>query len=432
VKPHLIVKLARNAALPVVVPWQDIIADKALAQTTLIPSVDRLLQQRKLPVWVVGEYRPAGRVWTPEEYAQGLQRVFRLILQEDRALPPDLADAITVLPEVEYARAGSIATVPLPVPQARSMSVATNQATRDAIFLPEAHRWSRGDDRITVAVVDSGVCLTHPELTGALAPGYDFVDILSDADEFLGDAVGADPDPTDEVGHGTHVAGIIAGQGKKMPEGVAPRCRIMPIRVLAALRQGEQRVGAGLVDNINAGLKWAVDHGADVINMSFGIKHEGGGLPHREVVEYALAKGVTLIAASGNDGQEVLYYPGALPGVIAVGAAEPDGDKAPFSTYGPQVTLVAPGTEVYSSYREDGYAYASGTSQAAPFVSGAAALLKSHALARAGRPLTDSQVKHLLKHTADRHDNRFRTTQTGYGQINIADALRLLDHRLSS
>ena len=377
------------------------------------------------------EYHPASAQWTPDEYAHGLQRVFRLILQQDKRLPDDLADAITLLPEVEYARAGTVAVTQLPTPSAQSMSVSTDHESREAIFLPEAHRWSQGDERVTIAVLDSGVCLTHPELSGMLLPGYDFVDILNGADEFLGDAVEADPDPTDEVGHGTHVAGIVAAKGKNMPEGVAPLCRILPVRVLGALRQGERRVGAGLIDNINIALKWAVDNGADIINMSFGIKHEGGGLPHREVVEYALSQGATLVAATGNDGQDALYYPGALPGVIAVGAAESDGEKASFSTYGPQVTLVAPGTEVFSAYREDGYAYASGTSQAAPFVSGAAALLKSYALERGGHRLSDQQIKHLLKHTADRHDSRFRTRQTGYGQINVADALRLLDYRLA-
>lgn len=431
-KPHLIVKLHQRIPNDLSIPyWPDFVADKSNLRETFFPSVDRLLKQRKLPVWVTREHRPASAIWTPGEYAQGLDRIFRLILQEDKRIPDDLVDAITLLPEVEYARAGVVAAAPLPAPISRSLSANTDRESREAIFLPEAHRWSRGDGRITVAVLDSGVCLTHPELQGALLPGFDFVDILNDADEFLGDAVEADPDPSDEVGHGTHVAGIIAAKGKNMPVGVAPQCRILPVRVLGALRQGERRVGAGLIDNINTALKWAVDQGADIINMSFGIKHEGGGLPHREVVEYALSKGVTLIAASGNDGLEELYYPGALPGVIAVGAAEAGGEKAPYSTFGPQVSLVAPGTDVFSAYREDDYAYASGTSQAAPFVSGAAALLKSSALERSGRRLSDRQIKHLLKHTADRPDGRLRTRQTGYGQLNVADALRLLDYRLN-
>lgn len=430
-KPHLIVKLAEDSIPSDVPHWEDIIANKAMASDTLIPSIDRLISQSRLSVWVTQEFRPAGRSWTRNEKSLGLQRIFRIISQGERGFPPDLVKAIRILPEVDYADFGGVAAVHLPTPASTSMSVRPDAASRQAIFLPEAHRWCQGDESITVAVLDTGVCLTHPELSETLLPGYDFVDILDGVDQFLGDAVGADPNVEDAVGHGTHVAGIIAGRGLKMPKGVAPRCRILPVKVLAALKQGNERVGAGLVDNINAGLKWAVDNGAQVINMSFGLKHEGGGLPHREVVEYALSQGVTLVAASGNDGNEAFYYPGALPGVLTVGAAEADGQRASYSTFGPQVTVVAPGTDVYSSYRDDDYAYATGTSQAAPFVSGAVALLKSFALQRAGRELSDRQVKHLLKHTGDKPDNRFRTRLTGYGQINVVDALRLLNHRLN-
>lgn len=430
-KQHVIVKTARGVPLLPAPHWQDVIADKAFAREMFLPAVDQLLRQRHTPVWVTREYRPAGGQWSPAEYAQGLERVYRLVLQRDKQLPADLVQAISLLPEVEYARAGRVAVAPLPTPSARAFSTTTDRESREAIFLPEAHRWSRGHAGVTVAVLDTGVNLSHPELRGTLLPGYDFVDILSGADEFLGDALDADPDPSDEVGHGSHVAGIIAGRGHNMPVGVAPLCRILPVRVLGTLRQGDQRVGAGFLDNINHALKTVVDeYQVDVINASFGLKREGSGLPHREVVEYALARGVTIIAASGNDGQEALYYPGALPGVIAVGAAAADGEKAPFSTFGPQVTLMAPGIEIYSAYRDNGYAYASGTSQAAPFVSGAAALLHSYALERTGRRLSDGQIKHLLKHTADRHNNQWRTRETGYGQINVADALRLLDYRL--
>jgi subtilisin family serine protease len=184
-------------------------------------------------------------------------------------------------------------------------------------------------------------------------------------------------------------------------------------------RDGE-RFGAGLVDNINQGVKWAVDNGADVINMSLGVRHEGGGLPHAEVIRYALEKGVTVVAASGNDGQNALYYPGALPGVITVGAMSREGGVAGFSTYNRRVQLIAPGEDVYSCYRGVGYAFASGTSHAAPFVAGAVALLKSFV-----RGLTDGQAKYLLKHTADRLDQRFQHPKAGYGRLNIIDALRL-------
>ena len=214
-----------------------------------------------------------------------------------------------------------------------------------------------------------------------------------------------------------------------MPLGVVPRCRILPVRVLAAMKRDGRVVGAGLVDNINTGVKWAVDQGADVINMSLGVRHTGGGLPHQEVVDYARRRGVTVVAASGNDGREALYYPSALPGVIAVGAAGPDGTVAEYSTYGEQVGLIAPGTDIFSTFLDDDYAFSTGTSHAAPFVTGVVALLKSMGRER-GRRVGDGAVKHVLKHTSDKRDRHFRNRRAGYGHLNARDAARLLDHRL--
>jgi thermitase len=214
-----------------------------------------------------------------------------------------------------------------------------------------------------------------------------------------------------------------------MPIGVAPRCKILPVRVLGAVRGGSGYVGAGLVDNINNGIKWAVDQGAHVINMSLGIAHEGGGLPHADMINYAESKGCTVVAASGNDGTSERYYPGALSNVIAVGATGPEGALTSFSSYG-KVTCVAPGQEIYSAHVQHKYAFASGTSQAAPFVAGAVALLYS--LAREhGVQLSPKQVRYVLAHTCDRAGAEIRSIKNGYGRLHIADALRLLAHRLS-
>ncbi|MGH7629078.1 MAG: S8 family serine peptidase [Gemmatimonadales bacterium] len=430
-KPHLIVTLRPGTPAPVLPHWSDIIADKTVAGERLDPAVDAVLRRWRCPVWVAGEFRPAGEAWSPSEIAAGLNRIYRLILQRDAGIPDELIRDICLVPTVEQVRPGAVQGAPLPRPVAAQMSTLTDQASREAIYLAEAHRVSRGDPSVTVAVLDTGISRTHPELAGVVLPGFDFVDIIDGHDDFVGDFIGADADPDDEVGHGTHVAGIIAGRGAGMPAGVVPRCRILPVRVLGAMRQGPLRVGAGLVDNINNAIKWAVDHGAQVINMSLGIRRTGGGLPHAEVVEYARRKGVTVVAAAGNDGRDELYYPGALPHVVAVGAFGEDGEVAPFSTYGNQVSVIAPGENIFSSHLQNDYAFASGTSQAAPFVAGAVALLKSAARATAGAPLSDSQVKHILKHTSDKVDARFKHRKAGYGKLNLADALRLLDFRLS-
>jgi subtilisin family serine protease len=214
-----------------------------------------------------------------------------------------------------------------------------------------------------------------------------------------------------------------------MGVGVAPACRVLPVRVLGALRQGPRVIGAGLVDNINAGIKWAVDHGATVISMSLGIRHEGGGLPHTDVVRYALRRGVSVVAAAGNDGTNTLYYPGALPHVVAVGAVGQDDEVAPYSTWGQQVSVLGPGTDIWSSWLDDGYAYATGTSQATPFVSGTLALCQS--LARQhGTRFSPAQAARLLEESADRPGQSFRDVRSGFGRLHVEDALRLASYRL--
>lgn len=215
-----------------------------------------------------------------------------------------------------------------------------------------------------------------------------------------------------------------------MDEGVAPACGLMAVRVLATLKQGDRRMGAGIVDNINAGIKWAVDNGADVINMSLGIKHEGGGLPHQDVIRYALSKNVSVVAASGNDGTSERYYPGALKGVFAVGAIDDSGQVAGFTSYGAHIFVVAPGVNIFSSFARKGYALASGTSQASPFVAGAIGLLKSVALER-GKRLTNQDITYIIKNTSDKVDSRLRNVQAGYGVLNLADAFKLLNHMLN-
>lgn len=426
-KPHLVVRLRPGAATPPAAAWHASVADKSGVADSITPAVDSVLRSHRLPVWVTREHAPAAgddERWNEDEIASGLDRIFRLILREGSSIPAELVGEIALVPEVEYVRIGRVGVTDLA--PARAQSVDTDRWSREIVGLPEAHLWGDGSRAITVAVLDTGVDLKHAELERAIRPGYDFVDIIDGAGVFLEDFLDADADPSDPVGHGTHVAGIIAGAGSRMPVGIAPGCRLMPVRVLGAMRQEGRPIGAGLVDNINAALKWAIDQGADVINMSFGLPRTGGGVPHREVVEYGLRRGVVMVAASGNDGREELYYPGSLPGVIAVGATDPEDAVAAFSTYGPQVFLTAPGTDVYSSFPGNGYAFASGTSQASPFVAGAAALLQSLALELTGRRLPLEAVRRLLVRTADRPDSRFRTPRGGHGRLNVGDAVRLL------
>lgn len=271
----------------------------------------------------------------------------------------------------------------------------------------EAHAVEPGDERVRVAVIDTGVALGHPELRARLLAGYDTVDLsggaLGPGSRLLGDASGRDFVPQDEVGHGSHVAGVIGAVGHRVPPGVGGHSLLLPVRVLAAAVSGSSGpAGVGSTLDIDAGLKLGVDAGADVVNLSLGTPESDvdpeGPRPHGAAVRYARARGTVLVAASGNSGRTERYYPACLEGVLAVGAVGPDGGLAPFSTRGTHVTIHAPGEAVVGLGLR-GYRRSSGTSHASPFVAGAAALLVARAR-RSGRIPTPEAVMEALVHAA--------------------------------
>jgi thermitase len=427
----MILKLREQLVDDLAIPdWQSFVNDKSVVKERLTPVLDQLMSDAGLAYWVTREYRPASARWSRDEIRHGLNRTYRVILQQNRRPPPGLVDRIKRVREVEDAHELIVGDVTLPVPEL-SVSASAVRTAADLIYLSYAKAITRGSPEVKVAVLDTGVNLDHQELQGKIVKRADFVDLTGlDTTNFIGDITDFDEVPEDEVGHGTHVSGIIAGRGVQMDEGVSPDCRLIAVRVLATMRDGDRLVGAGIVDNINPGIKWAVDNGADVINMSLGIKHVGGGLPHEDVIRYALSKGVTVVAASGNDGTSERYYPGALPGVIAVGAVDNSGAIAPFTSFGAPITVSAPGVNIHSSFAHNTYAVASGTSQASPFVAGSVGLMKSFARQH-GRTVTTVEIVDILKHTSDRVDNRLRNEQAGYGVLNLADAFKLLAHSSS-
>ncbi|MBI3552472.1 MAG: S8 family peptidase [Elusimicrobia bacterium] len=205
----------------------------------------------------------------------------------------------------------------------------------------------------TVAVVDTGVDCGHPDLDCRLDEGVNFVD--------------PEAEPMDDQGHGTHVAGTIAARwdGKGVV-GVAPLAHVIPVKVL-------DEKGGGSVSNIVRGINWAANRGVDVINMSLGSPQTSPSL--ERAVARALNKGVTIVAASGNEGPDNdPSYPGAYPGVIAVGASDKNNGLAKFSSQGDYVSFIAPGVDVISTAPGGKYAMHSGTSMASPHVGGLAAI----------------------------------------------------------
>ena len=438
-KPHFIIKFREGAPYTRAPYWADLTENKSYAVETLGKELDAVIRKQVPGFWVTHEFKPAGNSgplidavnWTTEERRAGLDRIYRLISMQDDEIPHSLISELTRQPQVEKAYSGTVGVAELPEQNLSAAQATFTHTAAQQIFLEEAQQFSKGEKAIKIAVLDTGVDYTHPEFRHAMTEGMDFVDIIDGAGKFIGDFLGEDAEPLDEVGHGSHVTGIIAAKGLKMPAGVVPGCTIMPVRVLGAMNNEGRLVGAGLIDNISAGIKWAVDNGADIINMSLGVKHSGGGLPHKEVIDYAVRKGVTVVAASGNDGTSDKYYPGALKDVIAVGAIDYSGTITGFSTYGKHISLVAPGYQVYSAGLQHGYAFASGTSQASPFVAGAVGLLKSYAY-RQGKKLDNHYLKYVLKLTADRNFKGYKDIKYGYGKINLIDAIRHINYQFNN
>jgi subtilisin family serine protease len=241
---------------------------------------------------------------------------------------------------------------------------------------PAAWDVTQGSSRVVVAVIDTGVDARHPDLQGAVLPGYDFAN--------------GDSDPMDDHGHGTAVAGVIAARTDNHVggAGICWRCSILPVKVLGASGSGDDTL-------IAAGIVWATDRGAKVINLSLG--GPGTSAELTDAIGYATSKGAIVVAAAGNSGTTTQFYPAADPRAISVAATTTGDQRYSWSNYGPWVRVAAPGCNV-APVLGGGYGSFCGTSSAAPLVSGLVALELSaqpsatpqqmeQALASAARPL---------------------------------------------
>jgi len=266
---------------------------------------------------------------------------------------------------------------------------------------------------VIVAIIDTGIKKGTDLVNTKFVGGYDFIN--------------NDNDPTDDNGHGTHVAGTVAQSTNNGigVAGIAYNSELMAVKVL-------DRYGSGTYQQVADGIMWASDHGARVISMSL-----GGGSPSSTLcgaVDYASSMGVTVVAAAGNDGMNSLSYPAACNNVISVGATRFDRTLAYYSNYGTNLDLVAPGGDVNVDQNNDGYGdgilqqtfqgsawgyyFFQGTSMATPHVSGVAALLKSK-----NSQLTPSQIEDALKNTAVDLGVTGRDDVYGWGLINAEAAL---------
>lgn len=276
--------------------------------------------------------------------------------------------------------------------------------TPELLKLFASWEYTTGNRDIVIAVVDSGIDQNHPEFAGRLLSGYDFVQ--------------NDGDPTDENGHGTHVAGVIGAainNGIGIA-GVCGNCTLLPVRVLNQHNTGSW---AGVAQ----GVLFAVDHGARVIVLSLGSTAFSQTM--KDATDYAQAHGVLVVAAAGNINSSEAFYPAAFSSVFGVGATTQHDQKWQFSNYGQNVKIVAPGESIYSTYLTSDhnphtYQILSGTSMAAPHVAGLAGLLLSQAPTRTITDIINIITSTAVDLGAPGHDSVF-----GYGRINPLAALQL-------
>jgi subtilisin family serine protease len=283
----------------------------------------------------------------------------------------------------------------------------SSQWDKWAIYADQAWDVTGGSMGVKVAVVDVGVDWQHPDLAASFLPGelgYDF--ICNDSDPR------PDSISLPDAFHGTHVAGIIAAT-RDNSEGIAglSLVQLLSVRVLTDS-------GWGYTEDVASGIEWATDHGAKVINLSLGSSSPSDVM--EMACKYAQQHGVTIVAASGNDGQKSIAYPAAYSECIAVGATKPDSRLARFSNYGPEQEVVAPGVEIMSCAPGAMYVQAEGTSMAAPQVSGVAALVLA-----VNNALTANEVRAILDASAVDLGDAGRDDKYGYGQVNAKRAVDL-------
>lgn len=322
------------------------------------------------------------------------------VLHVPEGVPPDLvAAAFEELPEVAFSEPDRIVRCEAVV----NDSLAGSQWHLAKVRAPEAWDVSEGAAHVMIAIVDTGIDPLHPDLSGKLVRGWNFVRNNGTTD--------------DDHGHGTHVAGIAAASTDNGfgVAGVGFRCSLMPVKVLDA-------AGVGSYAAVAAGIRFASTHGAKVVNLSLGGNARSAAL--EAAIDAALARGALVVASAGNRGTTEPQYPAHYAEALAVGASLPNDARASFSTFGAWVDVAAPGSSILSTFpmapvslgsAPNGFETMSGTSMAAPVVSGIAGLLYGYL----GASASPAAVRALIESTAD----PVATPWTAFGRVDAAAAL---------
>lgn len=367
---------------------------------TLRPGTNLGLFNARWGLQVVNSLPDGGTTYLVSLPGGAIGSFFLPLLASDPSVQTAEPDATVVAPESPMAEP---ATMPN-FDSEGSPGPYISQYALNLINAPAAWNASTGRGT-TVAVLDTGADLQHPMLQGHLTPGFNTltpwlppIDYPQHVDSNGNGTI------DDAWGHGTHVAGIVAL--------VAPQAKILPIKVLDS-------DGVGSAFSVAVGIYYAVDRGAQVINMSLGMA--GPDTLIANAIAYAVAHNVLPVASAGNDGLlNAVQSPAIDPGVLAVTATDQNDQKASFSNYGNPVAVDAPGVNIYSLFHGNGYATWSGTSMAAPFVSGEAALLRS-----LHPDWSDTQVIAQIESSAVPIDsvNPGYAGELGSGRINVGAAV---------
>jgi thermitase len=395
---------AQNLSLRILVKARDVSADSDDSPNLDVSSLSQLDVSSTEPLFDVGSGNAALK------QALGLDGIYVLTLSPSS----DPQQALAVLsadPALEYAELDSIgygARIPDDErfdQQWGLHNTGQSGGEPDAdIDAPEAWNITTGVTSTVLAIIDTGADLDHPDLAGKIVPGYDFVN--------------DDATPQDDHGHGTHVAGIAAAATNNATgvASVCPDCRIMPLKGLDSDNSGLYSWWAGAIE-------YAVDHGADVINMSMG--GVGSSQTLHDAVLYAYNADVPVVAAMMNDGDSTPYYPAVYTETIAVGATNCLDNRWASSNFGDHIDLVAPGAAIWSTLWDDTYESWYGTSMAAPHVTGVLGLIES-----IHPDYTVEEVRAVLEETADdrvgppSEDKKGWDQYFGSGRLNAAQAVR--------
>jgi len=300
-------------------------------------------------------------------------------------------------PDIEFAEPDFVATAAFLPNDPQVQSGAAWHLAR--IHATEGWDYTIGAPGVVVAVLDSGVIANNPDLVGRVLPGYDFV--------------GGDADVTDDFGHGTAVTGALVASGNNGvgAAGVAFGCRVLPVKIMGP-------TGYAYYSAVAEGIRYAVDNGARVINIS--IAGDSPSATLQSAIDYAWSNNVVVVAAAGNNANSTPQYPAACAHVVSVGATDDTDLLASFSSYGSHIRLTAPGVGIWTTqrYPDNPFGAWRGTSFASPLVAGAAALLAS-----AKPELSNTEIVSLLEQTADDSGPVGRDDVYGYGRVNVQRAL---------